>query len=399
MTCGKDGSYQGSELSAAKQALLERWTRGESLSPRADDALAKRSLPGPAPLSSAQERLWFLDQLQPNNPAYNVPMALRLIGPLDAAALERSLTMIVQRHEALRTTFVASDEGPRQVIESAQPVVLPIVDMANLDKHDCEAEARRRAVEEVRRPFALTHAPLLRATLFRLDEQEHLLLLVMHHIVSDAWSVGILLRELSTFYITQASGAPMHLRELSVQYADYASWQRKQLQGRALAPHLAYWRQQLATSPLLLTLPTARPRPPIQTFRGVHYHFVLSQSLHEGLRRLSHHEGVTLFITLLAAFQVLIHRYTGQEDVVVGTPVANRTRPEIEGLIGFFANTLALRTNLANNPPFRQLLGRVRETALGAFSHQDFPFEKLVEELRPERDLSRNPLFQIMFAF
>jgi len=399
MTCGKDASYQGPQLSVAKQALLERWTRGEPLSPRVEDALAKRWLPGPAPLSSAQERLWFLNELQPDNPAYNVPIAFHLVGPLDTAALERSLTMIVERHEALRTTFVASDEGPRQVIASAEPVVLSIVDMANFDKPDREDDVLRRAVEEIRRPFALTRAPLLRAILFQLDEQEHLLLMVMHHIVCDAWSLGILLRELSAFYTAHAVGDPIHLRELPVQYADYASWQRKRLQDGALSPQLAYWRQQLAASPLLLTLPTIRPRPPIQTFRGAHYPFVLSQSLHEGLTQLSRREGVTLFITLLAAFQALIHRYSGQEDVVVGTPIANRARPEIEGLIGFFANTLVLRTDLADNPPFRQLLARVREIALDAFSHQDLPFEKLVEELRPERDLSRNPLFQIMFAF
>ena len=353
---------------------------------------------GPLPLSFAQQRLWFLGQLEPDSPVYNIPWAVRLAGPLDDAALHQALDAIVARHEALRTTVVAPDGMPVQVIGAPRPVNLSTVDLRAWPDADREAELQRRLREEARRPFILGRDLMVRAALFRLGEGDHVLLLVMHHIASDGWSMGGFFRELTALYAALARGRPPALPELPIQYADYAVWQREWLQGEELETQLAYWRRQLAGNPPALELPTDRPRPSVQSLAGARRRVVLPRPLADALAALSRREGATLFMTLLAAFAALLHRYTGQDDIVVGSPIAGRTRTETEGLIGFFVNTLVLRNDLSGDPTFRELLGRVREGALGAYEHQDVPFERLVEELRPERSLGRSALFQVLFA-
>ncbi len=351
------------------------------------------------PLSFAQQRLWFLDRLQPGSPVYNIPTAFRLAGQLNVAVLEQSLSEIAHRHEALRTTFTMGTDGqPAQVVAPATRMTAPIVELEHLSKTEREAETRRLAVEEARRPFDLTRGPLLRTTLLRMGKTEHILLLTMHHIVSDGWSEGLFLQEMTMLYKAFLAGKPSPLPELPLQYADFAVWQREWLSGEVLEPQLAYWKEQLGGELPVLELPTDRPRLPVQTFRGTVHSFAVSKTLHEALKVLSQQEGVTLFMTLLAAFKVLLYRYTEQTDILVGTPIANRNRSEIEGLIGFFVNTLVLRTDLSGNPTFRDLLGRVREVALGAYTHQNLPFGELVEALQPQRDLSYQPLFQVMFV-
>lgn len=353
---------------------------------------------GALPLSFAQQRLWFLDQWEPANSTYNTSAAFRLIGPLNVGALERSLNEIVRRHDALRTTFPSVDGQPVQAIAPVLTLSLPAVDLRNLPEPEREAEVQRLMGREAQRPFDLARGPLLRSTLLWMDDQEHMLLLAMHHIISDGWSRGVLFRELSILYEAFFTGGSSPLPEPAIQYADFAVWQRQWLQGEILESQLSYWRQQFDGAPLVLELPTDRPRPPIQTAEGARQSLVLPKRLAESLLALSHQQHVTLFMTLLAAFKTLLYRYTGQEDILVGTPVANRNRVELEGLIGLFANTLVLRTTLSGNPTFRELLGRVRDVALGAYAHQDLPFEKLVEELQPQRSLARHPLFQVMFV-
>ena len=349
------------------------------------------------PVSFAQQRLWFLEQLAPGNPFYNVPTAVRLTGLLNLAALEQTFNEIVRRHEALRTTFRMLDGQPVQAIAPKLTLPLPVVDL-QLSVIEREAAVERLTTKELQQSFDLAQGPLLRVQLLQLDSSEHILLLTLHHIVADGWSIGVLLRELGTLYTAFATGQPSPLTELPIQYADFAHWQRQWLQGEVLATQLAYWQQQLDGCAPSLALPTDRPRPTRPTFRGARQSLMLPQELAKAIAALSEREGVTLFMTLLAAFQTLLYRYTGQEDISIGSPIANRNRSEIEGLIGFFVNSLVLRTDLSGNPTFRELLRRVREVALGAYAHQDLPFEKLVEELQPERDLSRNPLFQIVFA-
>jgi len=358
---------------------------------------------GHMPPSFAQQRLWFLDQFEPGSPLYNIPMATRLSGPLDVDALKRALDEIVRRHEALRTTFVAVNGRPVQVIAPApavgpSAVDLPTVDLRHLPARGREAEALRLVQAEARRPFDLQAGPLLRALLLRLDPDDHVLLLNTHHVVSDGWSMGVLNRELLALYGAFAAQRPSPLPDLPVQYADFATWQRGWLSGATLEAEVAYWRGKLGGDLPVLGLPADRPRPPVQTFSGAVTSMPLSRELADALRALGRREGATPFMTLLAAFYVLLHRYSGQDDLVVGSPIANRTRGEIEGLIGFFVNTLALRADLGGNPTFRELVGRVREVALDAYAHQDVPFEQLVEALRPGRDPSRTPLFQAMFV-
>ncbi|MFE1748583.1 condensation domain-containing protein [Coleofasciculus sp. H7-2] len=354
-------------------------------------------------LSFAQQRLWFLDQLFPNNSFYNVPAAVRLTGSLNASALEETFNEIVRRHEALRTTFVTVEGQPIQAINPNLKISLPVIDLRELPAAERETQAQQLTTQEAQRPFNLSTDPLLRVTLLRLDETEHIMLLNMHHIVSDGWSIGVLIKELAALYTTFAScrdginPVSFPLPELPIQYADFAHWQREWLQGEVLETQLGYWRQQLAGISML-NLPTDRPRLAVQTYRGATQILQLPKSLSEALEALSQQEGVTLFMTLLAVFQILLYRYTQQEDIAVGSPIANRNRSEIEGLIGFFVNSLVLRTDLSGNPTFRSLLSRVKEVALGAYAHQDLPFEKLVEELHPERSLNQNPLFQVVFA-
>jgi amino acid adenylation domain-containing protein len=360
--------------------------------------LRRASREHPLPLSFAQRRLWFIDQLEPGSAFYNVPLAVRLTGRLDAQALGRTLTEVVRRHEVLRTTFANVDGEPVQVIHPPAPVRLEVEDLSGVEGQAREAEAMRLAAAEARLPFDLSTGPLLRARLLRLDEEEHVCLLTLHHIVSDGWSMGVLVREVAALYEAYSRGEGSPLAELAIQYADFAVWQREWLRGEVLERQLNYWRGQLAGAPPVLELPTDKPRPAVQTYEGMSEPLTLSPELLKQLKVMSQREGVTLFMTLLAAFQVLLSRYSGSERVVVGTPIANRNRGETEPLIGFFVNTLALHTDLSGNPSVRELLRRVREVCLGAYTHQDVPFEKLVEELEPERNLSHTPLFQVMFA-
>jgi hypothetical protein len=296
------------------------------------------------PMSFAQQRLWFLDQFEPGNSNYNIPVAVRLKGPLNVAALHESLNEIVRRHETLRTTFTITDDDPVQVIAPKLVLPLPVLDLGGWPEREREAQARRLAGEEALQPFDLTRGPLLRAALFRLQEDEHVALLTMHHIISDGWSISVLIRELTTIYAAFSKGAPSPLPELPIQYADFAQWQRRWLTDEVLERQLLYWKQQLKGAPAVLQLPTDRPRPSVQNFQGAHYPFALSESLTRSINLLARQEGVTLFMLLLAAFQTLLHRYTGQDDIVIGSPIAGRNRSETEGLIGFFVNTLIMRT-------------------------------------------------------
>lgn len=359
----------------------------------------KAEAPKLFPLSFAQERLWFLDRFQPGNPAYNVPTAFRLAVALDAKLLEQCVNEVVRRHEVLRTTFSTQAGQPVQVIHPSMRIALLEVDLRTLPAPQQAAEVERMIGEEVRFCFDLARGPLLRVRLLRLGANDCVLLLTMHHIVSDAWSMQVLFRELSALYDAYRLGRPSPLAALPIQYKDFAVWQRHRLHGEMLEKHLHYWREKLAGAPALLVLPTDRPRPALQRFVGKVHRFVLPEGLSRALKELSRDEGVTLFMTLLAAFKVLLCRYTGQCNIVVGSPIANRNRAEIENLIGFFVNTVVLRTDLSGHPSFREVLRRVRATTLGAYAHQDLPFEKFVEELRPLRSLSHNPLFQVMFAF
>ncbi|MEG5081816.1 amino acid adenylation domain-containing protein [Microcoleus sp. AT8-B4] len=352
---------------------------------------------GNLPLSFAQQRLWFLDQLVPNNPFYNVPAALRLTGSLNFSALQKTFNEIVRRHEALRTNLAVVSGQPVQKIAAAFHLPINVVDLRNLPKESRQNEANRLTAQEAQRSFNLSNDLLLRVTLLQLDDAEYLLMLNMHHIVSDGWSIGVLIQELGALYTAFASEKPSPLPDLSIQYADFAKWQREWLQGEVLETQLAYWRQQL-NGISMLNLPADRPRPAIQSYRGKRQFLQLPKQLSEALETLSQREGVTLFMTMLAAFKTLLYHYAQQEDIVVGSPIANRNRSEIEGLIGFFVNSLVLRTDLSGNPTFRELLNRVKEVALGAYAHQDLPFEKLVEELHPDRALNQNPLFQVAFA-
>jgi amino acid adenylation domain-containing protein len=349
------------------------------------------------PLSYAQERLWFLEHFGVG-PAYDMPGALRLEGALDVGALDRSFGEVVRRHEVLRTRFEVVDGDPVQVIDGIDGFRLGMMDLSELGKEEREAQARRLAREDAEQPFDLARGPLFRAMLVRLAAVEHVLLVNMHHIVSDGWSLGVLVREIGALYGAYVAGRSSPLPELAVQYADYAVWQRGWLKDEALAQQVGYWKERLSGAPAALDLPTDRPRPSVQSFKGAVHGFELSRELTTALARLARAEGATLYMVLLAAFQVLLRRYSGQEDIVVGSPIAGRRRYELEGLIGFFVNTLALRTDLSGDPSFRELLKRVKEVALGAYAHQDLPFEKLVEVLQPVRDLSRSPLVQVCFA-
>ncbi|RKH40016.1 amino acid adenylation domain-containing protein [Corallococcus sicarius] len=349
----------------------------------------------PLPLSFAQQRLWFLARLDPQGSAYNVPFFLRLQGPLDVAALEFALDALVQRHEALRTTFCEEHGQPVQRVAAHQPLTLALETLVE----DVDTALRERAEAEVRKPFDLERGPLVRATLVRTAPDRHGLLLVMHHIVCDFWSIDILVRELKTLYSARLRDEPTALPELPVQYPDFAHWQRQVMQGEVLESQRSWWKQQLEGAPLALELPTDRPRPAVQSFQGLQLPRPLPASLPASVQALARDAGVTPFMLLLAGFHALLARHSGQDDLIIGTPIAGRGRREVENLIGFFTNTLALRVDASGAESFRALLGRVREACLGAYAHQDMPFEQLVDALVPTRDLSRSPLFQVMFVF
>ena len=351
------------------------------------------------PLSYAQQRLWFLDQLEPGSATYNLPGAVRLQGQLDVEALEHTFNEVVRRHESLRTTFVAVNGQPVQVIAPASQWPLPVLDLSELPEEQRETEARLLAQAEAAQPFDLSMGPLVRVQLLRLAAEDHVMLFTMHHIISDGWSTGILVREVAALYEAYIEGRESPLPELEIQYADYAVWQREWLQGEVLEQQLAYWRQQLGGELPVLQLPTDKPRPRVQSHHGRTVNFSLPAELTAELKKLSNAEGVTLYMTLLAAFKILLWRYSGQSDLVVGTPIAGRNHLATEGLIGFFVNTLVLHTEIRLEESFRELLSRVREITLGAYAHQDVPFEKLVEELHAERRMSATPLFQVMFVF
>jgi amino acid adenylation domain-containing protein/non-ribosomal peptide synthase protein (TIGR01720 family) len=350
------------------------------------------------PLSFAQQRLWFLDRWAPESVAYNLSLAVRLDGDLHVAALAAALHTVVCRHEALRTTFTDDGGEPRQVVAPEPAVPLPVLDLGALPSDGRLGTARRLSEQASGRPFDLKHGPLLRTTLLRLAPDDHVLLLSMHHIVGDGWSMGVLLREVTECYRAARGARSARLPDLPVQYPDFAVWQREWLSGERLDGEIAYWRDQLAGAPTLLELPTDRPRPAVQTYRGANHAFTLPPRTYAAVRQLSGQEGATVFMTLLAAFAAVLGRHSGQEDVLVGAPIANRARPELEGLIGFFANTLVLRADLTGEPTFRQLLARLRETTLDAYAHQDLPFERLVEALAPERSTSHSPLVQVLFV-
>jgi amino acid adenylation domain-containing protein len=380
-----------STLRARKPEILECLRAREPVRPQL------RRIPREhPPLSFAQQRLWFLDQLVPDSAFYNVPAAIPLRFPVNVPVLERTVNEIVRRHESLRTTFRTVDGQPEQAIAATLEIPLPVIDLSPLSGDARASEAARLADAEAQRPFDLAAGPLIRTTLLRLGSTEYVFLLTLHHIIADGWSLDVLFRELAALYPAFAAGRPSPLPELPVQYADYAAWQREWLQGEVLDRQLAYWKQQLGDLPLL-NLPTDRPRPAVQSYRGAYRTMTLPADLVDGLREVGRRNGATLFMTLLAAFKVLLHRYTTQTDLVVGCPIAGRRAAELEGLVGFFVNTLVMRTDVSGDPTFLELLGRVRETALEAYAHQDVPFEMIVEALQPARDLGRNPLFQVAF--
>jgi non-ribosomal peptide synthetase component F len=361
--------------------------------------IRRASREGALPLSYAQQRLWFLDQMEPGKAFYNIPAAVRIEGPLKVHALEQCLNEIIRRHEALRTTFPEGQANPTQVIAPDGSVTIQVTDLQRLSEAEAEVEAMRLATAEAQRNFNLAQGPLLRVSLLRLNENHHILLLTMHHIISDGWSVGVLVREFMDLYEGFCAEKPVQLPELPFQYADFAAWQREWLEVEALEPQLGYWKNQLAGASPALVFPTDYPRPPIQTFRGERYSFRISPALSQSLKELSRQEGVTLFMTLLAAYQTLLYRYANHEDILVGTPIAGRSWIDTEGLIGLFVNVVIMRTRLSSTQRFRELLGKVREVVLGAYAHQDVPIDKLIAELKLGTDRSRAPIGQVGFDF
>ena len=388
------------ELSEAKRALLEKLLRGSRPAESTPaQSITRYSADEDAPLSFGQQQIWLLAQLMPDVPVYNECVTLHLPGPLDVAVFERSFTEILDRHAAWRTSFPLVDGLPVQRIQPSIPVKFPLTDLCHLPETEREAEALRLATEDARKLFDMEHGPLLHARLVRLSESEHLLFLTIHHIIFDGVAIYQgLLPELYAVYTAFLAGKPSPLPTLPLRYTDYAHWQREQARGEAFDAHLAYWKEQLANVPATLELPGDRPRPPVSTYRGSMRPFALSKELTEALKTLSRQEGVTLYTTLAAAFKTLLYRYSGQEDLLIGTASAGRNRPEFQTLMGYFLNTLVLRTDLSGNPTFRELLLRVRAVIAAAVAHEEVPFEYLVKELQPERDLSSNPLFQVLLT-
>src|SRR5438876_11233816 len=384
-------------LSGKRLELLASLLAEEGLGQEPSQAIPRRKVPGVFPLSPGQQRLWFLDRLE-NGIHYNDHFNLRFTGLVNIPVLERAISQILRRHEAMRAVFSEVDGAPFQSIAPAQPLTLPRVDLRKIPASGRMAEATRLAVEEARVPFDLSQGPLWRFRLLLLAEEDHLLLITAHHIAIDGWSRGVFLRELGALYRAFAAGEPAPLEELPIQYADYAAWQAVWMQCETIAGQLDYWKKQLAGARGFLELPADRPRPTLQTFRGARHPLSLSPAGTVSLKALCQQEGVTLFIALLAVVQALLKRYTGQEDILVGTPVANRTRKELEDMIGYFLNTLVLRGDLSGDPTFRELLRRAKETVLGALGHQDLPLEKLIDALQPERNQSYTPLFQVLFV-
>jgi condensation domain-containing protein len=381
-------------LPPEKRELLARM---RMLKQERADAIPRRDGSGPWPLSSSQSRLWFLEQLAPGLPTYNAALAMRVRGPLDRERLRRAIEVVIDRHEALRTVFPADDGLPRQLPLERWSFELPELDLRSLPPAERETEMLRLLREEARRPFDLGSDLMLRALICRIADDDRALMFVEHHIAFDGWSDAALFAELEELYQALACDREPQLPDLPIQYRDFAVWQNESLHGELLESHREFWRRELDGAPPHIELPTDLARPPIQQFAGSHHHFTLPGELGESVRELSRRERVTPYMTLLAAFKVLLHRWCGDEDLLVGTPIANRGRVELEPLIGFFSNTLALRTRLDGAPTFREAIARVKRSTLAAFDHQDFPFEKVVEAVRPPRDPSRNPIFQVNF--
>ncbi len=394
----KDLSQRIEALSPERRLMLELMRKGKQAQKERLQPIPRTPDQTSFPLSFAQERLWVLEQLEPGSSFYNYATAVRFEGPLQVAVLEQSINAIVCRHEALRTVFAVEDGEPVQRVLPQLTVPLHIVDLRCYPASEREQVAQHLVTAEARRPFNLEHGPLLRASLFCLADQQYIVLLAIHHIITDGWSLGVLVRDISAFYQAFVQGQPAPLAELPIQYSDFAVWQRRYLQGETLQTLLKYWKEQLRDQPVL-QLPLDRPRPAVQTYRGATHAFVLPKALIDTLKEAHSQEGVSLYMLLLTTFMILLYRYTGQHDIVVGSLVANRNRAEIEDLIGYFVNVLVMRTELSGERPFRDLLRQLREVALNAYANQDLPFEKLIAELKPERDLSRNPLAQVLFVF
>ncbi|HLO50179.1 MAG TPA: amino acid adenylation domain-containing protein [Kamptonema sp.] len=386
------------QLSPSKQALLAKRLRGEIQADSPINLIPRRDSIDSAPLSFPQQRLWLLQQIDRTNASYNEHGAIQLKGALNIPALERSLNEIIKRHESLRTTFKMMEGQPLQIISPSLTIKLPIVNLSDVPLSEQKKQIQLIANQQSQSPFDLAQGPLLRWMLLQTCQQDYVLLVTMHHIIYDGWSYGILMRELAALYEAFSNNQSSPLSELPIQYADFALWQQQSLKGEALETQIAYWKQRLGNTPPLLQLPTDYPRPAVQTFRGARKTFSLTAELTKALKALSQNEDATFFMTLLAAFKILLYRYTGIEDIAIGSPIANRNLSEIEQLIGCFVNTLVLRTDLSGNPTFRELLSRVRQVCVGAYAHCDVPFEKLVETLQPQRSLSYTPLFQVMFA-
>ena len=399
LTDENDINQKIANLSAEKKALLELKLRNKNTHTSKSQAISPRENRDSYPLSFAQQRLWFLDRLESNSSFYNIPEAVRLIGDLKIQILQQALDAIVAHHKILRTNYTAENGKPLQVIKAPRSVELQIINLQHYEPAERENQVQTILQRESQRPFDLAADMMIRGCLLQLASEEQVLLIVMHHIASDGWSMGIFWQQLTTLYRAFLDGKPNPLPKLPIQYANYAVWQQEWLSGEVLDKKLTYWKQQLKDASPVLELPTDRPRPPVQTYCGASQSTVIPHSLSDGLKRLCRQQGVTLYMTLLAAFQTLLYRYSQQEDIIVGSPIAGRNRAELEGLIGFFVNTLVLRTDFSGNPSFQELLGRVRSTTLDAYSHQELPFDKLVAELNPERSSNYNPLFQVMFVF
>jgi len=392
-----DFSQRIASLSPQKlEQLAQLLARRQESVPSAQ-TITRRKSTGPAPLSFAQRRMWFLHQLDPTSAAFNIALAMRLTGPVDLSAMERSLLEVTRRHESLRTTFDEIDGEPVQIVNPPGKRALTTIDLSAFNKDERRSERRAFAKAEALRPFDLRLGPLQRATVIRLSPAEHILLLVVHHIVSDGWSMGLLVKEIGDLYSAYSRGEEPQLSELPLQYADYAQWQKEWLASHGLQQQLKYWREQLAGAPPVLDLQTDWERPAVLGQSGAVQLLKLDVELVQRIRELAKASQVTLFTLMLAVFKVLLHRYTGQEDIVLGTNIANRNRGAIQNVIGFFVNNLVLRSDLSGNPTFRECLARVNTTALEAYAHQDVPFELLLEELHPERVRNQTPLFQVMF--
>jgi len=387
--------FERPTVEALAGAVKEEKLKSEGLH---EPAIIKTSRSEKLPLSFAQQRLWFLDQLEPGSPFYNIPSAYKITGKLNIPVLKQSLEQMVERHEILRTFFKSEEGKAFQLILNEVAVEIPIIDLTALTGTVLQEKVQQLISEEARKPFNLSTAPLFRTSILKLDPDTHILLLTMHHIISDGWSMQVFIREMAFLYKQIKDGQPAHLPPQDLQYADYAAWQRDWLQGDVLEKQLAYWKKQLSSSSDSLSLPAAKHRPTVQTYQGAHLSFDLTPELSQKLHDFSREQGATLFMTTLAAFNVLLFRYSGQDDINIGTPIANRNRSAVENILGFFVNTLVLRTDLSGNPSFIELVRRVKETALGAYSHQDVPFEKLLDAIQTDRDLSRSPLFQVMFT-